>query len=90
VPLRAKNPKGGNPRLLAFGRAPRGNMPDPFTHKPVPVRPFNDEWDTISSSQLYRLYPHKPRAERQEIEQSSKPDALSASDPLPSIPPPES
>jgi hypothetical protein len=64
-------------------------MPDPFTHKPVPVRPFNDDWDTISSSQLYRLYPHKPRAEKQDIEEPSEPDALSAVDPLPSGLPPD-
>jgi hypothetical protein len=31
-------------------------------HKPVPPGRANDDWDTINSAQLYRLYPHKPIA----------------------------
>jgi len=36
-------------------------MSDIFIHRPHPTRESDGDWDTINSTQLYRLYPHPRR-----------------------------
>jgi hypothetical protein len=57
-------------------------MYDPFAQLSVSVKLINGGWDTVSSTQLYRLYPHPPQPARQTSDRAPK------EKPSPSLRPP--
>lgn len=53
-------------------------MPTVSIHRPHPTRDNDSDWDTINSTQLYRLYPHPPRTTAQSDNKSEKSTFASA------------